>query len=85
MSSSAPWAIPTATPARLSAEYDSSGTRCSGPSMHASPSRTKDRSAGTKTSLTTKSWLPVPARPDTDQVSLISTSEGGRTIIRTGG
>jgi hypothetical protein len=35
--------------------------------------------------LTTKSWLPVPHRPDTDQVSLISTSPGGSTIIRIGG
>ena len=35
-------------------------------------------SAGTKTSLTTKSWLPVPHRPDTDQVSLISTSLGAQ-------
>ena len=37
---------------------------------------TKVRSTGTKTSLTTKSWLPVPHRPDTDHVSLISASLG---------
>lgn len=42
-------------------------------------------SSGTKTSSTTKSWLPVPRMPDTDQVSVISTSSRGNTIIRTGG
>ena len=35
--------------------------------------------------MTTKSWLPVPHRPDTDQVSLISTSAAGSTIMRIGG
>jgi hypothetical protein len=41
--------------------------------------------AGTNTSSTTKSWLPVPRMPTTDQVSSIFARARGIHIVRTRG
>ena len=41
--------------------------------------------AGTTTSSTAMSWLPVPRRPDTVQVSMMRTSLAGKSMSRESG
>ena len=86
ISSRAPRATPRVTLAIWMAALVTSGIRSGGTSTDGSPPKTtKLSSSGTNAPLATTSWLPVPHSPDTDQVSLISTSLGGSTIMRTGG
>ena len=44
-----------------------------------------DRDAGTKTSSTAMSWLPVPRRPETVQVSMMRASVAGNSMSRESG
>jgi hypothetical protein len=87
MSSSIAWrAMPIATDAPPSARSPNTGNAYSVPPRRGrSVVSATERSAVTKTSFTAMSWLPVPRRPETFQVSMISTSERGKSMRRASG
>ena len=86
-SSSAPRAIPRLTAPIASASRPNTGNAYSRPpAVGLSTTIDASRSAGTKTSLISMSWLPVPRRPIASQVSWISTSSACASMSRgTGG
>ena len=85
-SSIAAAAMPSATAQIASASSPNTGNAYSGPSWRGrSLSSEAERSAGTLTPDARMSWLPVPRSPDTDQVSITSTSAAPNSISRTSG
>jgi hypothetical protein len=62
------------------------GSEYSGAGSTTRPCRSENvRSSGTKAPCTTRSWLPLPARPVVVHVSTISTSARGRPTKRMAG
>ena len=84
--SSAPRALPSATPQTPSASRPKAGNLNSAPaSFGLSDTSETDRPFGTSRSFTSISPEPVPFRPITCQVSCSAASEAGKTIMRVSG
>jgi len=82
-----------ATPESMKGNSANTGTWYSGPGFTALPgvgpplvsATASVRCSGTNCSFTSTSLLPVPRNPETFQVSMISASEAGKSIMRASG